>query len=695
MAERKKISKLLADVRPPLEEIKEEYFIEPERDKPVKIFEVKRPKKKILGLFNEQQARLAALIGIFVVVFLVLGLSGIKSKAEESMKLIFGEVPKIKEAIPELNMGVISGSLELADKEIKEIESAVKNYGLSQASSLLGVFIPSLGKLPGALKNVSQLSDKLVLISRDLEYLKGNGLQLVFGKKGDDFINVLERMTVNLDEIESLNREIKDQAPSLKNLSSKLASLYDVFNKNYIYINLNVARVKRSLDAVLSLLKPSVDTHFLLIFQNPSEMRPAGGFIGSHGDMVINRGSMNEFKIDDIYNADRQMDSLLMAPQELQGITKDWGARDANWFFDFPTSAQKVMSLLEQSDLYSRRFISFSGAIAVNTDVLGTIIEVVGPIEIPAYKMMLNKDNFLKEIQYEVEAGQDKKPGQNPKKVLSVLFPAIMERFGKLDDSQKNLLIKKFKEHFEKKDIMVYFRDWRLEGLMEDLGIAGEVMKSSKDYNGDYLGVVNANIAGGKTDAVITQQISLKSEISSDGKVLDKLEISRKHSGKNEKDWWYTMTNKNYSKILVPFGSKLVSVRGGDGASLKLAEYSNNYKYDADLEALEKTMKFSEKFNMRIGSEFGKASFGTWFSTAAGKTSTLKVSYETSADVGDNVTYSFVFEKQSGTRGSLYYAVTAPTGYVWKENGGQVFEYRADSPNARERVDLTMVKSEN
>jgi len=659
---------------------------------PALLFRVETKKEKYFRLLNKKETRLSSFFAVFVVLFIAIGVIDIADTAEDSMEIISGQAPMIKEAIFKFDIAGITKSLELADKEIKNMESAVNNYGFAQVSSLIGNFIPSLGELPGALKNVSLLSENLVLLSQDMEFIKNNGLQLVFGKKGDDFINVLERIESNLDEVEKLNRGLKTQAPSLKNLSPKLASLYEIFNDNYIYINLNISRAKRSLGAILSILKPSENRHFLLIFQNPSEMRPAGGFIGSYGDLVLNRGSLVEFKIDDIYNADRQVDLKIIPPKELQGITKSWGARDANWFFDFPTSAQKVTSFLEASDIYKKDSVKFSGAVAINTDVLGTIIEITGPIEIPAYDLKLDKNNFLEEIQREVEAGRDKKPGQNPKRVLSALLPIIMEKIGSFNDQQKNDLVEKFKNHFEKKDIMVYFSDWQLESLMEDLGVAGEVAQFSKNFNGDYLAVVNANVAGGKSDAFIEQKIVLNSEIFSDGRILNTLEISRKHSGQKEKDWWYRADNKNYLKVLAPFGAKLVSVTGGNGASLSLNEYFDNFAGDADLDAIEKSTKLSEKFNMRIGSEFGKTSFGVWFNTLAGKTSALKIKYEQSAEVGDNIPYSFIFEKQSGTRGSLYYAVTAPARYVWKESGDEIFKYSANELKAREEIDLTMIR---
>jgi len=166
-------------------------------------------------------------------------------------------------------------------------------------------------------------------------------------------------------------------------------------------------------------------------------MRPAGGFIGSYGVLTLNHATLTDINVDDIYNADRQFNQKYIPPRELQAITTDWGARDANWFFDFPTSARKVMAFLEQTDLYQHTDIEFAGAIAINTNVLGSILNIIGPIDVPSYGHVLTSENFLSTLQHEVEAGRDKQPGQNPKRILSVLAPLLLEKLSVLTDEQK------------------------------------------------------------------------------------------------------------------------------------------------------------------------------------------------------------------------------------------------------------------
>jgi len=631
----------------------------------------------------------------FIIIIYFFSLLNFKNSAIASFYLIQEQIAKLRPAVLSFNTRQIAESLTKVNKEFKGLESKAEQYQIINLSSLLGKIIPAFEEAPKALQTVSLINEKALSIAKELDYLKSNAIQLITKQKGNELIASLESLSSNLKAIETLNAEFKTQFSQIKNTSSQFAAFSEILDKNYIPISLKLYKGENFLSAFISLLKQTSDQHLLLIFQNPSEMRPAGGFIGSYGDLTLNQGNLKNIKVDDIYNADRQLNLKVMPPKQLQGITKNWGARDSNWFFDFPASAKKTMEFLEQSDLYKKTNTQFQGAIAINTDVLKTLIDIIGPIELPAYHLTLTGENFLEKIQYEIEAGRDKKPGQNPKKILSALTPIIFEKMSDLSEEQKQNLIQKFQSHLDEKDVMIYFKDWQLQNFMENTGLAGNVMELPKDFSGDYLAVINANIASGKTDAFITQKISLNTKIDGNGKITDELSVSRNHQGQNEKYWWYRVDNKNYLKILAPEKSKMISINGNSLApSQKLWNYGGKYLSDPELYSIEKTAFFMDKFQTWVGKEFGKVSFGTWFNTPAGTEKELTVVYETgiTLNIKDNQQYQFIFEKQSGETGSLEYSISAPPGYIWKESGENIFKYQTDQIKSREIINLILIK---
>lgn len=634
-------------------------------------------------------------LAIFTVLVVILFLN-LKQTIANSISRIQQKILAVEKTASASEISQTIQPLKKINTEIKNLVRQTDYYGLRSLAYFGGIIIPPLKILPEIMDRASSLSDLSVNLAKNISYLEANAFDLMASQKGEKLISTLNNIKKEMEEAERLGKELNAELKNLGEFSPRLSSIAKVFDKNYNSISPAIPYLKNFLNGFIALLKQSKDQHILFILQNPSEMRPAGGFIGSFGDLTLNRGNLKNIDIDDIYNADRQLKSKLIPPKELQNITTEWGARDANWFFDFPTSARKVISLLEQSNLYQSKSVQFQGATAINTNVLKTIFEIIGPVKLEKYDLTINDNNFLKEIQREVEAGRDKKPGENPKRILSSLTPLIMEKLRSLDANQKKLLTKKVKTHLANKDIMFYFKDWKIQNFLEKTGVAGDLLRLPKSFSGDYLAVVNANIGGGKSDAFIKQKISLKSSIEADGFVANELSITKTHNGQNEKDWWYRAPNKTYIKILAPEKSKLLYVKGNDKLpTVKKMTYSREYEYDFDLANIEKNADLLEILQTWLGNEFGKSYFGTWFTTPAGKTKTLFMQYENGIklNIRDNMSYEFIFEKQSGVDEALEYSITAPPGYYWKESANENFIYSADKPKSREIITLTLLKA--
>ena len=616
----------------------------------------------------------------------------IKNSFADSFNYVISQALNLKDSILNTETSGIKNSLDAINNEIQNIGKKADNYGVTEFLKIVGLFNDSLKEVPGAFKSISDISDRSAQIASDIDYLKNNALQLIFNQKGEGLAALIANLQTNLSALEKLNTEFKNQARKIKDLSPKLSAIYEAFDKNYLTINLNIYRAEEVLAALNSVLRSPEETKILLLFQNPTEIRPAGGFIGSFGYITLNKGSIQEIKIDDIYNADRQLNIKIAPPRELSAITTLWGARDANWFFDFPTSAEKVSYFLENSKLFSDTGTKFENVIAINTNLLESFLEITGPIEIPEYNLTIDSSNFLKEIQYEVEAGRDKIPGQNPKKVLSFMAPILIDRLKNLDSDGKIKMISMIKEATAQKDIMAFSKNDSIQKIFSEYKLSGESFSIPKDWNGDYLAVVNANVAGGKSDAFIDQQIQLESQILDDGTISDSLTITRTHNGQNEKDWWYKSTNKDYIKIITPKESELINIKGNDASPYKYISPTKSLIKDPDLEIMQNSLVYDDALKTWQEKDSNKNILGVWFNTAAGKSKKLEISLKQSEkiDIGDEVKFVFVFDKQSGVGGSFEYKIAAPPGYTWKESDGPIFSYGTQQISSRETIQLTL-----
>lgn len=598
------------------------------------------------------------------------------------------------ESIKNFDADRAQDSLVKSKEKLDEINSLInenpKNFVLSASFK----FIPFLKNVGGLLKQATELNVDLINLSGILFEIQHNGFSY-FRNDGDKMLELMKRGRDMVAKIKSEVGALRNKAGGLESLAY-LGNLDEALEKNYFSYSNQLYAFDDFLGGLISIFESEEERHVLLMFQNSSEIRPAGGFLGSYGDLVIKEGKMEEFAVGDIYWPDHPMnfEGKYIPPEPLQRITKDWGARDANWFFDFPTSAEAVMGMLESSKIYVDNGIKFEGAIGVNVDVLGTIMEYVGEIDLPEYGMTVTAENFLAELQREVETGRDKQAGENPKKILAVLAPEIMDRLDGLPEEKMRKMVEDLSDHVDNKDVMFYGRDGQLESFFKKREVAGEVYELPNGFWGSYLAVVNANVAGGKSDAFMGQNVDIWLNVNAEGGTIGDLKVTRRHDGENEKDSWYTATNKNYIKIYTNPSSNLIFSEGSDERYAVKESYDSSYVKLDIVEDIEKTKTYNESHNVWTTEEFGKSAFATWLLTPAGDESMLEMRYENPAqenfDLRGGKKFRFVFDKQSGSDTELRVKISAPLGYSWEESGSSIYEYETDNPEKRVVIDVTL-----
>ena len=546
-----------------------------------------------------------------------------------------------------------------------------------------------LVELPGFIGKIGDIISALRGISVGVNDLNNRGLALIFsGTGGDEFLQILKRIHTNLGVLNRIGFGVGDKIPSLS-LGEGVGtggSIGDTKN------------LEKGLGAIINFLDVEENRRIVLLFQNHSEIRPTGGFIGSYGDVVLDKGSVKSIEVDDIYTPDRNVKYKIVPPAQLQSITMGWGARDANWFFDFPVSAEKTLELLEASEMYVNDGVRFDGAVAINANVVSDVLKIVGPIYVPEYDVTLTSENFLLEVREEVEEARQGEFAENPKQILALIAPTLIERVETLDEDAKAELVLALLSRALNKDIQLYFRDAELQEFIAGTPFSGVVYELGDTFNGDYLAVVNANVAGGKSDLFVSQSIMLNSQVSLSGEVRNNLSVERRHFGENEEQALYRKNNQNFIKIFTARETALAGVTGITPKTIipRISYANSGYSIDPILSAVESTVSKLSGTDMESYLESGKKVYAGWFSTPAGETRTLTLDYSREElFIGDGAQYKFVFDKQSGVESLFRYNLTAPPGYVWRESGNSVYSYTEDSIPGRLVLNLTLVKEDD
>jgi hypothetical protein len=388
---------------------------------------------------------------------------------------------------------------------------------------------------------------------------------------------------------------------------------------------------------------------YLFLFQNNQEMRPTGGFIGSYGVLDIDgSGRVRNFFIDGIFNPDGQLLDKVAPPKPIQKISVAWSLHDSNWFPDFPLSAQKAMLFYEKTG-----GPTVDGVITLTPTVIQKLFDITGPIEMPEYGVTLTKENFIQNIQYEVEIDYDKEENR-PKKILSDLAPIILDRISQTRDAGTILAAMDIlNEALKEKHILLYFSNSELQSIISDLGWSGEVLAAEDDY----LSVINTNVNGFKTDGIVKEKISHEVKIHSNGEIIDTVAINRKHLGGNTDYEWWNKVNADYMRVYVPEGAELLAVEGQTREiNEDVVDYQSlNYEFDPDVKDEEARMRIDSKTGTRVYNEKGKTVFANWVYVSPQEEVTIKYRYKLPFKYdGEIKSYSLLTQKQSGSLGSEF-----------------------------------------
>lgn len=534
-------------------------------------------------------------------------------KAWENFLLANNEIEKLGSGIISILEAIPGGSTVASGRALVKIGEnlALAGKNLAEASQILANISPHdvLGQSAVLLTQRGTRVKELLIESR-----------VALAEANDNFEKV---------EINSLPENVQGQ---LLLIRDKLPEVIGALDSSVAWTEI-----------FLEILGHQKAKKYLLVFQNNSEMRPTGGFIGSYGILNLDRGQIKNLFIDGIFNIDGQLYEKVIPPRPIQKISTAWSTHDANWFADFPTSAKKITWFFEKTG-----GPTVDGVIAITPTVIEELLKITGPIEMPSYGVTLRTDNFVEVTQYKIEVDYDKEQ-KEPKKILADFTPLLLERISKLSFKDLPKVLEVFNNALTQKHILLYFIDQELQAQIEAQGWAGKLEEAPRDY----LNVINTNICGYKTDRMIKQEIQHQAEVQEDGSVIDTLTIIRHHQGGDQDYDWWNQVNANYLRVYVPLGSKLISASGQTlQAYVPPIDYqAQGFQPDPDVSAQESSLVIDPASGTHIFKESSKTVFGNWIFTSPGETTAVVYKYKLPFKLDlekEGQDFSILIQKQAG-----------------------------------------------
>ena len=511
----------------------------------------------------------------------------------------------------------------LAEENFSVIKNKINELGL--VANRLGEFIPDIKtgkKLIEVAELISQTGRHVSESASWLNEMSGSlKIAAVNSENSNKEINLIQadyEMKLALAKAEQVDK-------ILNNIKLEGTSFVD-YKKEFVELKNNMPnllawlREGNDIINVLNYVLGMEEPHrIMLVFQNNTELRPTGGFMGSYAIVDVKDAKIDKIDVPGggFYDLKGSLTVKVDAPYPFHLFSPIWQPWNANWFYDWPTSARKIEWFYDKSG-----GSTVDGVIAFTPKVIVDLLKVVGEIEMPEYDLVINSENFIKEAQLQVEFNYDKKENK-PKKFIGDLMPKILNKLAEVKKDKLVSVLQVIIDSLQEKHLLVYLNNKVLQQKITKLGWAGEV----KNNKVDYLAVIHTNIAGGKTDGVIAEKINHQVDILNDGSVIDTITLTKTHQGKIG-DIFEGQTNVDYIRFYVPLGSKLLSAQGFDTIpGDRIFQEDNNIMKDSLLEKIEQNLKIDKKSNTRITDEFGKTVFANWLIVVPGESKKVVIKY--------------------------------------------------------------------
>jgi hypothetical protein len=609
---------------------------------------------------------LATTLGVLGLVLLVCGIrySGLVRDGlalRDSMERLAGDLKKVGPDFDRTAMNQLQSDLDDVERRLGPVRDMVESdplVALLRVAPPTGDQVHGTDHLLASATDLTQAGDHGLLVARRYVQIREAGRQ-GNGSVMADLVSLMassrDEVIYTADAIQAARREL-DAMP--QDLMSQLADARAIVLKELTRVQPALDGYLRVQDELPDMLGMNGPRRYLVLAEDPAELRPSGGFIGTYGLVTFDQGRITERKFQNTLILDFAPGPPYVEPPpglkgHLLGTKFSWQLADAGWSPDFPTAAQKALQLytLESGD--SR----IDGVIALNTYCIDLILGVTGPIEVPEYGVTVQPGQTT--LTALANTRLPTAPGVDRKAFLDAFGGELLDAMMGTPTAKWPDLLDALQASASQRHLMAWTKSDSAEGLVAWAGWDGAV----RGDTGDYVLAADANVAPtSKYNLVTKRSLDLKVDIDAVGNAYDTLMLNWDNRADQPeaaalRKLPYTGTDGilgNYLRVLTPERSRLQAVSGGSLVPLSGVE--------------------------EISDEAGRTSYGIFLLEPPGQTSAT-VSWVSPYPVETDDTtglYRLTVQKEAGrTAEPLSVTVSVPEGAaVLETSAGMVVQGR-------------------
>jgi LPXTG-site transpeptidase (sortase) family protein len=387
-----------------------------------------------------------------------------------------------------------------------------------------------------------------------------------------------------------------------------------------------VVKTMRDADALLGLLGAGAPRRYLLVSQNPDELRATGGFIGSAGVVEARDGHIRLVE----YGTSRRYDT----PPEFRAIPpaefaeylgqNAWHLAGANWWASFPDVARQLAYFYSLSHPTE----AIDGVIALDQYGLARLLEALGPVDVPEFGERVEASQVEAKLDHYVHAG-DATDESSRKQFTAALSVAVLEAVLAAPQATLPDLVKATRAALDEQHLLVWVTDADAAQVFATRRWNGAILPTS----GDALLMVDTDVVASKQSQAITRDATYTVSLTSGERPRATLAIAYSNLSRPEQrpDVNFVPTYRTFLRVFVPRGARLLDSSGFD-----------------------RQVSTSEECSRQV--------FAGQVSIPQGSSTRVTLAYDLPAGIVGAAGYDLLVQQQPGTEpGHLTVSVITPT----------------------------------
>jgi nucleoside-diphosphate-sugar epimerase len=370
------------------------------------------------------------------------------------------------------------------------------------------------------------------------------------------YLNELKRIEKSGNYIDRASIEITQATNSLEGIEN---NTYPNFIAEYIgqlqdiseQLDTSIESLSTFAEFIPDLLGKDERKNYVVLFQNPMELRSTGGWLTSFAVIGVEHGQLRTLDVQDVYTADGQLNQEISPPDDMADALSidEWNLALSNWNPNFPDSADAAEYFLTLED----QVFSVDGVIAIDLELVRNLVDVWGEIEVTGEDEPTTKDNLYSKV---VEIHREFTPGSARKEVfLSNLSNELVKKIFQTSKDKWPDIVQVFGDGLSAKHMLIYSHNSELDENLRELGWTGIVPDEP-----NIVFPVEWNWGANKANHFLERASELSVNIIDETTIEQELTVTfRNNSTENvypEGDY------ENYQRVFLPNGASITNIKG-------------------------------------------------------------------------------------------------------------------------------------